>query len=347
MLIATVIKGKFKVEVDGALIRVRCNKCGVPNPENLPTDLCPTGKIGIVVGTRAEAIAVLVDARAPNRGTNNAIENLRSRVQDIGFDARRSIILAPVSINGRIEGVHTVICPYCRNAGLINVEQVRISTYNYEVIPKCINTDAREHARRRLFVSYVVLRVLDRLAVTKKISPTAHIVCPGASIQMPGRKAEGYQDAHQVLREITVDGKLLYETVYKDSSFTDIVKKATIFCFGVVSHLESKYNSTDGLVERAITVDFIELCQNIVSGRYRGRFPVDKFYCNYLWGLLCIRYHYACCVARIHALSDKTITEVLDMYCTEAKVVKEAQRPDFVQLDLETLCTMISKDLKV
>jgi hypothetical protein len=34
------------------------------------------------------------------------------------------------------------------------------------------------------------------------------------------------------------------------------------------------------------------------------------------------------------------------MYCTEAKVVKEAQRPDFVQLDLETLCTMISKDLK-
>src|ERR1700722_10204461 len=105
MLIATVIKGKVKVEVDGALIRVRCNKCGVPNPDNLPTDVCPTAKIGIVVGTRAEAIDVLVNARAPNRGTTNAIENLRLRVQDIDFDARRSIILAPVSINGRIEGV--------------------------------------------------------------------------------------------------------------------------------------------------------------------------------------------------------------------------------------------------
>ena len=96
----------------------------------------------------------------------------------------------------------------------------------------------------RAKVSYTVLLCLDFMCgitlpdgVTKLIPPMSHIVCPGATIQAPGKKGGEMQDAHQVLREITINGYTIYDMAKDCPAVPAVMKNSLVYCNSAVTHM--------------------------------------------------------------------------------------------------------------
>jgi len=234
-----------------------------------------------------------------------------------------------------------ILCIDCRQVGLIYFEAERISPDRFGVVLTGLNTNPQVHALRRLEVSYCVLRILDALAVGGLIRPTAMIACPGASIQGPGRRGRGKQDAHQVLRELTVGGEVLYRL----TGLTPPLTKCLVYCHSVVSHLDDKYNRADCLVERAVTIDFLDLAHMVVSGRMRRETGSERHFRRLLWYLLAIRYYYACRIAVVDAGSDLELIGVLQEYIGWVGPVRLAEPPETMLADLDPLCRTVASDM--
>lgn len=259
-------------------------------------------------------------------------------------NAMKPMFVAPLIFNGRPMGLQPIMCFYCRQIGLVNCEPERTNPAYYGVVVTSLNEIPRAHAIQRAKVSYAVLLCLDYLCGLttpdgiRLIPSSAHIVCPGSSIQTAGKSGGNKQDAHQVLREITINGETIYDLAHSCPTVPDAMKRALVYCNATISHLDAIYNQADGLVESAIVIDFIELAQQVVSGRIREGTTHDSVFRRYLWRLLIIRYFYACRIALINAAGDSGLEDAIHLYLVEVSAMKNSEPPDFVNVWMRWRC---------
>jgi hypothetical protein len=328
LLEARLIKGKFDVAVVGAAIKVTCKSCG----------------------QAAQSAAAL---RAPDATDQDTMKQLVARVGDAkakkrvpalldelkGPEAAHAFLVAPTAEAGRIEGLRPVICPSCRGLGLIFITRTRTPTTHLGVVSREINCDAAAHPARRAFVSYVVLRAIDAMALAGTVSRTAHVVCPGASLQDKGRSTTGYEDAHQLLREVVLDGQYVYELADQNA------RQTLIYCHGCISHLPAIYNKVDCLIEQRIVADYVDLVRQIVTGSLRRQFQLESSNRKVIWSLLCIRYYYAVRAALIDAQGEPEMTTLLNEYASRAQRLKDMV-PGYVDRDFASLCASLQGEFR-
>ncbi|APR79200.1 Hypothetical protein A7982_04547 [Minicystis rosea] len=367
----TVVKGKFTVESIGATARVSCNACrkalrvagdaksgaavaaAVPALDvKAPAAAAPRQSV-FTEEEEIEARAVLAARLSPPDVKTVATarqqmakvpktfeRDAKTRIAHLDADVARGVgpmrvmLIAPAVINGRPMGLQPVTCIHCGEVGLLYFESER--RVPPHVAPLWLNVDPHTHAKRRIRVSFTVLMAIDHLAQARTVRPGEDVVCPGASLQMVGRKTGGYQDAHQILREVTIGGQFVYELVTR-AGLSPTVTKVIYYCHSVVSHLPAKWNKADCLVEHKITADYIELVQGIISGRYRGNLP-QAVYQRYIWRLLVIRYYYACVFARITGSDDADVLGALNSYLGWILPFRDMEPPAYASDDLETQC---------
>jgi hypothetical protein len=100
-------------------------------------------------------------------------------------------------------------------------------------------------------------------------------------------------------------------------------------------------------VETEIVVDFIELAQQIISGRLRRVGQYDSVTRRYLWRLLTIRYYYACRMALIEAAGDEALEKVMNLYLVHVERLRDNEPPGFVNdLDAEQMCDQFKTKYK-
>jgi hypothetical protein len=336
MFTVNVVKGAFGCEVVGSRVHIRCLKksCKGKPSRDLPfknpdpsefNDHRDNKAVRNALSAQAEA---LKKEKTKGRHEFAIVDGMLKAKDKEGEDKLPNIfqgqLVTPCAHNGRPSGVRRVICPYCLNSGVLLFNATRIgpeSAANIR-ITEDMNTSGEEHASRRVRITYIMLRAIDYLASYKAFPSNAHVVCPGASTQMPNRKTEGYQDAHQVLREVTINGKYLY------SAGPPAHRQAMAYCLSVTSHLPEVWNEVDGLIESEITIPMILLAQNCVNGSLRKKALQDSAFNSLLWYELCTEYQKAAATARRNTEGEKQ--DILTTYISVTRTLLFME-PDFVQ----------------
>ncbi|HVU44854.1 MAG TPA: hypothetical protein VHD85_01945 [Terracidiphilus sp.] len=355
-----VVKGRFTLDQDrkGAA-HITCNICAKAGIPISPSDSDPTPyKVHLKTST-PPGDAELADAQKQleeygNPADPSSVIAARRRLTPSSPYTMKPFLVAPMMLNGRPSGnVQPIVCFHCKQVGLLLCETERVSPNGYRIAITRLNQDPMQHAIQRAEVTYTVLLCLDFMcALTmpnggRFIAPTAHVVCPGASIQTAGKKGKGKQDAHQVLREMTIDGHAIYDLARTHPSVPQEMRNTLVYCHATISHLDEKYNNADGLVETEIVVDFIELAQQIISGRLRRVAQYDSVTRRYLWRLLMIRYYYACRVALIKAAGDEQLVGVLNEYLLPVTALRDNEPPGFVnELDAVQMCDRFKQNYR-
>jgi hypothetical protein len=347
-----VVKGRFTANPDGkGATHIICNICakaGVPispsESDSTPYEVHLKSTLPPGDTELAEAQKQLEEYGKP--ADPSSVIAARSRLTPLSPFTMKPFLVAPMMLNGRPSGnVQPIVCFHCKQVGLLLCETARESPNSYHIAITKLNQDPAEHAIQRAEVTYTVLLCLDFMCGLRTphgapfIAPTAHVVCPGASIQTAGKKGKDKQDAHQVLREMTIDGHAIYDLARTHPSVKQKMMDTLVYCHATISHLDSIYNAADGLVETEIVVDFIELAQQIISGRLRRVGQYDSVTRRYLWRLLTIRYYYACRMALIKAAGDEALERVMNLYLIHVERLRDNEPPGFVNdLDAEEMC---------
>jgi hypothetical protein len=353
------VKGKFKLEQIGkGAVRITCNVCGkieegISSSEDeeiyrkkiMSAKLPGAPELSGAQGLLQQASGgVHKKLFKPGGSGARSLDAVNQQLSSSSPNAMEPMLVAPMILNGRPMGLQPIMCFYCRQVGLVNFESERGSPNRYGLAVTSLNDDPRVHARMRAEVSYTVLLCLDYMCCQGIIPPSADIVCPGASIQCSGKSGGGKQDAHQVLREVTINGHAIYDVADQHvglgpGKVPKVMRDTLVYCHATISHLDAIYNEVDGLIEHEIAVDFIELAQQIVSGRLRKVSKYDNVTRRYLWRLLLIRYFYACRIALIQLADEEAKKNVLNLYLVEVDGMKNGAIPDYVDnLDAIQMC---------
>jgi hypothetical protein len=229
-----------------------------------------------------------------------------------------------------------IACPRCRNVGIALVSSERQSLANNNLRSRQINRDPMVHARRRLYVTYVVLRAIDEAAQNRRLSAEATVRCIAASQQEIGAGGGEYQDAHQLLREVAIGNDYTYDCVEASR------KTAIMLCHGVVSHLEARYNNADNGIEEAIADAYVRLVTDVVDGQLRRTSTSARSFRELLWRGLCGCYLGAIQTALGTAV-DEDPRNVLAMYEAIAKHLLH-EPPTYVFDETDQLCASIAAE---
>ena len=368
MFEATTLFGPFSCSVSGSTVRLRCvsKSCKDDAKTDLAPELAQGHQGGRDVlerqseGLRKRLPSDRSNLRGDDRQVFDALDELDTRL--IGrrpVDVLDGQMLAPCTYNGRPDGVKRVICPFCLAVGAVLFRSQRLSpgTVGNIYISEPMNQDGPAHVRKRAIVTYTVLRVLAYLADCKAIEPTAHVTCPGASVQMQKVSTPGYEDAHQVLREFTVDGQYLY--ALHASTEKNIEEKlrpklrgAMIYCFSVTSHLPAIWNRIDGAIESAIVIDMLLLAQRCISGKLRGM-GAKTADATAIWNELCQAYNGAVGDAATMLLQDQVAYGMgtpaqlaLAAYQEGAQALVTEPPPNLVNKSVPDLIGMCSANIR-
>jgi hypothetical protein len=325
MFTVSVIKGAFECKVVGSRVYVSCIKktCKGKSVQELSSEGFSKSHNPKGEASR-EAFRTQRDVLFRAKASTSEKQDFANA--ESSGNVLKGQLLTPCAADGRPSGVRRVLCPYCMQAGVLTFKAIRISPGSVGVtIREDMNHDGIEHVLLRARRTFVMLRSIDYLARTGTISATAHVVCPGASIQMPNQKDLGFQDAHQVLRELTIDGRYLYEFPVSP------MREAMAYCLSVVSHLPAVWNEVDCLIESAITIPMILLGQNCVNGSLRRRASEDSAFFELLWSQLVSAYLDAVDTAMTEAVGIHL--ETLSVYRSSVRALAYTQTPGFVHFN--------------
>lgn len=158
----------------------------------------------------------------------------------------------------------TISCASGHNGSIkYSVQRLAPTYYKVAVLAKC--TDEKEHPKRRIVTSYISLIILHRLVSTDRVKDNAIIEAPGAQIQRQGSPAgRDNQLAHQIIREITIDGKFFYTLPNLEPDEKD----ALVYCHSVCSDIHKDYNTADGFVEKKARTPYLALAKEIVKNEF-------------------------------------------------------------------------------
>ncbi|MGC1548890.1 MAG: hypothetical protein WA777_10205 [Rhodanobacter sp.] len=339
-----VLKGKFIVRViHGTLIQITCNVC---------TRAGGFAGDGVSVPGKAQietALSYLPTGR-DERSWRNVKQQLERERDAPHPNAMATMIVAPVSINGRASGCQPVVCFYCQQVGLISVEAERGGVGPFGFQPRSLNEDTTAHARRRCIVTFTTLLALDNLVCTGAVARGSTVVCAGASLQCQGKKSRGHnglpkQDAHQILRELSINGHPLYQLVQASGLHKNIKDVVTYF-HGAVSHLDSEYNEADCLVERHVAIEMVDLAHMILNGHLRAiSGSYDQIFGRLLWGYVMARYRYAIAMALIDA-PHGAVRDILIFYKSIVDRMFEEGAPDLISHGLSGICEYFLDELR-
>ena len=198
--------------------------------------------------------------KVPPKGFKAEVISAMVRVKCLTKDCPWS-----TNLTGR-PGKVTVTCTNCGKSSSLTYEQVRLSPHSFDLAITEGNKVPDKHGRYRVRTSYIYVCIIYSLAVQGKIRQGAAVVAPGASLQVGGAPGSGNQLAHQVFREVTVDGTYIYEL----SNLTDDEKAAIIYCCSVCSDIGAIYNEADGLVERELQDNFVALVKDTIAWVHTG-----------------------------------------------------------------------------
>jgi hypothetical protein len=341
-----IVKGKFTGKVVGTLVTITCMECA--KSTDVYTMKAPVP--GSSELTKASQQMGKGDERF-KKSFKKSKEVVDKELTKADPNAMSTMIIAPVTINGRPGGCQPVCCFYCRQVGLIKIEAERPGTGPFGFQPRSLNEDREVHARRRVIITVIPLLALDYLVQNNLVSPSATVVCAGASLQCQGKRSTGSdsrprQDAHQILRELSIGGTPLYQLVQSVSGLPKPIKDVVTYCHGVISHLDAAYNEADCLVEHAITVEMIDLGHLVLSGslrRHSGKY--DDIFARLLWGIVVARYKYAIDMAIIYA-DPGPLLNVLLFYRSIVVRIAEEGPPELISHSLADVCDSYQEELR-
>lgn len=341
-----IVKGKFTATVTGSRVTITCNLCARnPQPDRLDAPLPGRDQL-------AEAKALMENPPDGKGGAwTHSLARVNAQLNSGSDNAMSTMIVAPVAIVGRASGYQPVVCFHCRQVGLVCVESERPGTGGFGFHPKALNEAPEIHARRRVAITFITMMALDRLLQLGLVPRGASVVCAGASLQCQGKKSTGpdrrsRQDAHQVLRELSINGAPLYQIV-NASQLAAAIKNVVTYCHGVISHLDAVYNEADGLVERNITVEMIDLAHLILNGSLRqSSGPYDNVFGRLLWNFVAIRYRYAIRMALIEA-PHGAHRDVLLFYSAIADAILQEGPPAWALTGLDGICDRFRDELRM
>lgn len=359
----TVVKGRFTPTVSGSTVRIRCNICdkaarqaasstgasSSSSSSSPPDEAPPTMHPGPLHGVESLRQASALMTR--QKGFARAKGALDTELSKPMPNTMAPVVVAPVTMNGRPVGCQAVVCAYCGQAGLINVEAERPGTGAFGFQPRSLNENPQAHVRRRAVITFIPLLALDYLVRNRHVRPGATVVCAGASLQCQGKSSTGSdgaprQDAHQILRELSIDGTPLYTLVRACPGLSQKIQDVVTYCHGVISHLDAAFNEVDGLVERAITVLMIDLGHLVLNGSLRSiAGPTDAIFGRMLWGYVMARYKYAVTIALIEA-DPGPKRDVLLFYKGIVDQMVEEGPPDIALNGLGDLCDYFGEELR-
>lgn len=368
---AQIVKGRFKAEVTGTMVKITCNDCDSVAEEVKVGNSDSKGAKAQQRITEAKQRLATAGSTLPGKSELEAagteIGGIKNKQEQKKFsqakkiadkeakaplpNAMSTMVVAPVTINGRPAGNQPIFCFYCRQVGLLSVEAERPGIGQFGLQPTSLNENWQEHASRRMLVTFVTLLALDHMVRTRRVSPGASIVCAGASLQNQGKSSKGMnnrarQDAHQILRELSIGGTPLYELIRKAPDVSQQVKDVVTYCHGVISHLDAEYNEADCLVERAITVEMIDLGHLILNGSLRqSSGDHDAIFADLLWAYLKARYYYAIKMAIIYA-EPGPLRDVLVNYEAIVKNMPASGAPNEAKRGLEYLCNSLAGEVR-
>lgn len=337
-----ILKGRFTCNVEGSQVTITCNVCNKSDAEYDRKSPVP-GK---------DELAQASGMMGNKKEFRHAKPVVDRQLASASPNAMAAMIVAPVKINGRPAGCQPIVCFYCCQAGLINIEAERPGTASFGFQPQSLNGDPRIHARRRVMMTLIPLVALDYLVQNNLVSPAATVVCAGASIQCQGRKSNGAdgrprQDAHQTLRELSIDGIPLYQRIQQIPGLSQVIKNVVIYCHGVISHLDAQFNETDCLVEHAITVEMIDLAHLVLNGTLRrSSGPHNEIFARLLWRYLMARYYYAIQMALIR-VEPVPLRDTLLFYKSVVEEMAAEGPPDFRSGSLDDLCDSLKGELRL
>lgn len=336
-----ILKGKFKASVTGCTVRITCNVCEKSGGSSALHDPVP-GSTELALASQA------MQGRKPFAKSKEKVDLELTRPLP---NAMATMIVAPVVIIGRPVGCQPIVCFHCRQVGLISVEAERPGTGQFGFQPQSLNESPQQHVRRRAIITFIPLLALDFLVGAGHVRPGATVVCAGASLQCQGKRSTGSdgeprQDAHQILRELSIDGVPLYELVRKVRTLPEKVRNVVTYCHGTISHLDACYNKADCLVESAITVEMIDLGHLVLNGSLRRSCGAhDDIFARLLWGYLMARYRYAVAIALISA-EPGALRNVLLFYQGFIDTMMQEGPPDMVSRGLGDLCEYFNEELR-
>jgi hypothetical protein len=369
MFEANVLFGPFTCTVLGATVRVRCisGACRESASADFAPQLAQGNADGRTVlerqadGLRKRLPLDRTNLRGESRQIFEVMNELDDRLTDDDgpVDVLKGQILAHSTYNGRADGVKRVICPYCLAVGAVSFSSRRLSptTVGDIFISEPMNDDGDVHVHKRAIVTYTVLRVIAHLADCRAISASANVTCPGASVQMQKVSTPGFEDAHQVLREFTIDGQYLYK-LHKDTEknieekLRPKLRSAMIYCFSVTSHLPAIWNKIDGAIESAVVIRLLLLAQECVSGKLRP--PNTKTASpTVIWDRLCEAYSLAVGDAATMLGQDAATYGMgtpgqlaLAAYQNGARALAVGPRPSLVNKSVEDLIGICSVNVR-
>lgn len=366
MFEAKLLFGPFNCTVLGATVRVRCVSSTCRN--NPDADMAPAlaqGGRDVLErqsdGLRRQLPLDRSNLRGEQRRIFQVMDELDDRLNDDDgpVDALKGQILAQSTYNGRPDGVRRLLCPHCLAVGAVAFSSTRLSpgTVGGIYISEPMNEDGAAHVRKRAIITYTVLRVIAHLADSRAISPSAHVTCPGASVQMQKVSTDGYEDAHQVLREFTIDGQYLYK-LHKDTEknieekLRPKLRSAMVYCFSVTSHLPAIWNNIDGAIESAVVIDMLVLAQECVSGKLR---PPNSRTADpvTIWNRVCKAYSDAVAEAATMLGQDQVTfgmgtpgQSALAVYQAGSRALVTDTPPGFVNKRVEDVIGMYSANIR-
>lgn len=149
------------------------------------------------------------------------------------------------------------------HTGSITYTLTRIAPTNFglSIVPACANE--ADHPKRRVLVSYISLCLLYRLVRAERVPKNATVEAPGASLKRNGNTSRpGHnQLAHQILREITINGKFYYKLPGLDET----EKKVLVYCHCVCSDIPTAFNQADGFLEQKIRAPYLTFARRILN----------------------------------------------------------------------------------
>lgn len=352
---AKVLKGKFTCAVTGSTVRITCDLCEAVPPPSSEVEQEKMERAALrspVPGATELASAGGLIAGRPKKEQSKwtqASEKINRELGKKAPNAMATMIVAPVALVGRASGYQPIVCFHCRQPGLIEISSERLNTARKGFVQTVVNEDPAIHASNRVRVTFVTLLALHEM-VQQGLRSSMPVVCAGASLQCPGRSSTGSdgkprQDAHQVLRELSINGVPLYD-LPETARLSPEVKTVLTYCHGTVSHLDGAYNEADGLVEHQIVVEMLDLAHMILSQTLWQRAGKHShIFGRLLWSFIVIRYRYAIRMALIHA-EDMKIRQILLFYLSIVERMYEEGPEAMAEQSLQAICDEMSKEVR-
>jgi hypothetical protein len=184
------------------------------------------------------------------------------------------------------------------------------------------NNSGDDHGKKRLVVSQAVLTMLSQFVISRVIPANATVAAYGSTIQARaggGAQRGGIEFAHQVLRELSIDGV----PVHLLEGLSEEEARVLLYCNSAVSRIPARYNTVDGLIEAQIRGPFVELASWVM--REAGARPLMSILAmkqvlqGETWKRLLAIFIQACTNAKGGQEDGSETRSILDKYIREAE----------------------------